>query len=188
MVIWKACRIGERVRCCVVKPLARIFTCPRNMAKSKFEYVRNFEADDSCLRNCYIVVRLDGRNFHKWVSFSVISVCDVENVDASPETACRYFVSALQNSTSSRSPTMTGPWAWWPGALALWWVNWRISSLLMVKVMSSALFLRGPLLCLRGEPGTLVFPCCRSVSLSHIPLTFSCTLTHFVSFSLLTAS
>lgn len=35
------------------------------MAKSKYEYVRNFEADDSCLRNCYIVVRLDGRNFHK---------------------------------------------------------------------------------------------------------------------------
>ncbi|XP_016416271.1 probable tRNA(His) guanylyltransferase isoform X2 [Sinocyclocheilus rhinocerous] len=36
------------------------------MAKSKFEYVRNFELDDTCLRNCYIVVRLDGRNFHKF--------------------------------------------------------------------------------------------------------------------------
>ncbi|XP_036404763.1 probable tRNA(His) guanylyltransferase [Megalops cyprinoides] len=36
------------------------------MAKSKFEYVRNFETDDTCLRNCYIVVRLDGRNFHKF--------------------------------------------------------------------------------------------------------------------------
>ncbi|KAG8004179.1 putative tRNA(His) guanylyltransferase [Nibea albiflora] len=36
------------------------------MAKSKFEYVRNFETDDACLRNCYIVVRLDGRNFHKF--------------------------------------------------------------------------------------------------------------------------
>ncbi|MBN3302509.1 putative tRNA(His) guanylyltransferase [Amia ocellicauda] len=36
------------------------------MAKSKFEYVRGFETDDTCLRNCYIVVRLDGRNFHKF--------------------------------------------------------------------------------------------------------------------------
>ncbi|XP_024918947.1 putative tRNA(His) guanylyltransferase isoform X2 [Cynoglossus semilaevis] len=36
------------------------------MAKSKFEYVRNFETDDTCLRNCYIVVRLDGRNFHRF--------------------------------------------------------------------------------------------------------------------------
>lgn len=40
------------------------------MAKSKFEYVRSFETDDICLRNCYIVVRLDGRNFHKWVNSS----------------------------------------------------------------------------------------------------------------------
>lgn len=36
------------------------------MAKSKFEYVRDFEADDTCLPNCWIVVRLDGRNFHRW--------------------------------------------------------------------------------------------------------------------------
>ncbi len=65
MLIGKACRFGERVRSCVVQPLARLFTAPSKMAKSKFEYVRNFETDDSCLRNCYIVVRLDGRNFHK---------------------------------------------------------------------------------------------------------------------------
>uniref|UniRef100_A0A8B9ZRA8 Probable tRNA(His) guanylyltransferase n=1 Tax=Anas zonorhyncha TaxID=75864 RepID=A0A8B9ZRA8_9AVES len=32
----------------------------------KFEYVRDFEADDTCLPNCWIVVRLDGRNFHRW--------------------------------------------------------------------------------------------------------------------------
>ncbi|XP_030068320.1 putative tRNA(His) guanylyltransferase isoform X1 [Microcaecilia unicolor] len=38
----------------------------RAMAKSKFEYVRQFEADDTCLQNCWIVVRLDGRNFHKF--------------------------------------------------------------------------------------------------------------------------
>lgn len=55
------------VRVGVVKPhLASLFTCSRVMAKSKFEYVRCFETDDTCLRNCYIVVRLDGRNFHKF--------------------------------------------------------------------------------------------------------------------------
>ncbi|XP_051716895.1 probable tRNA(His) guanylyltransferase isoform X1 [Ctenopharyngodon idella] len=42
------------------------FSTSSVMAKSKFEYVRNFELDDTCLRNCYIVVRLDGRNFHKF--------------------------------------------------------------------------------------------------------------------------
>lgn len=35
------------------------------MAKSKFEYVRDFEADDTCLPHCWVVVRLDGRNFHR---------------------------------------------------------------------------------------------------------------------------
>ncbi|XP_075958972.1 putative tRNA(His) guanylyltransferase isoform X1 [Anarhichas minor] len=66
MLIGKACRFGGRVRSCVVQPLACLFTASSNMAKSKFEYVRNFETDDTCLRNCYIVVRLDGRNFHKF--------------------------------------------------------------------------------------------------------------------------
>ncbi|XP_053148140.1 probable tRNA(His) guanylyltransferase isoform X2 [Hemicordylus capensis] len=36
------------------------------MAKSKFEYVRDFEADDTCLPNCWVVVRLDGRSFHRF--------------------------------------------------------------------------------------------------------------------------
>ncbi|XP_016831270.1 probable tRNA(His) guanylyltransferase isoform X1 [Cricetulus griseus] len=36
------------------------------MAKSKFEYVRDFEADDTCLPHCWVVVRLDGRNFHRF--------------------------------------------------------------------------------------------------------------------------
>ncbi|XP_077515649.1 tRNA-histidine guanylyltransferase [Amblyomma americanum] len=36
------------------------------MAKSKFEYVRLFEADDSCLPNCWIVTRVDGKAFHKF--------------------------------------------------------------------------------------------------------------------------
>lgn len=37
----------------------------RPMAKSKFEYVKQFEADDPCLQNCWIVVRIDGKAFHK---------------------------------------------------------------------------------------------------------------------------
>lgn len=65
MLIRKACRLVGLISYCADKPLAFYFTSSNNMAKSKFEYVRSFEIDDSCLRNCYIVVRLDGRNFHK---------------------------------------------------------------------------------------------------------------------------
>ncbi|KAK4879237.1 hypothetical protein RN001_007383 [Aquatica leii] len=36
------------------------------MAKSKFEYVRNFESEDNLLPNCWIVVRIDGKGFHKF--------------------------------------------------------------------------------------------------------------------------
>jgi hypothetical protein len=43
------------------------------MAKSKYEYVRKFEQNDSCLLNCWIVVRIDGRNFHRQVTFSSIN-------------------------------------------------------------------------------------------------------------------
>ena len=35
------------------------------MAGSRFEYVRSFEADDRLLPNCWIVLRLDGRGFSK---------------------------------------------------------------------------------------------------------------------------
>ncbi|XP_034454130.1 probable tRNA(His) guanylyltransferase [Hippoglossus hippoglossus] len=65
MVIGITCRFLGCPRFGVVKPSAHLFTSS-NMAKSKFEYVRNFETDDTCLRNCYIVVRLDGRNFHRF--------------------------------------------------------------------------------------------------------------------------
>ncbi|XP_004541163.3 putative tRNA(His) guanylyltransferase isoform X1 [Maylandia zebra] len=64
MLISTASRFG--VSCCSLTPSVRLFSRSSNMAKSKFEYVRNFETDDTCLRNCYIVVRLDGRNFHKF--------------------------------------------------------------------------------------------------------------------------
>lgn len=35
------------------------------MAKSRFEYVKNFELPDPLMPNAYIVVRVDGRGFHK---------------------------------------------------------------------------------------------------------------------------
>jgi tRNA(His) 5'-end guanylyltransferase len=34
------------------------------MAKSRYEYVKFFEKDDTLLQNTWIVVRLDGRGFH----------------------------------------------------------------------------------------------------------------------------
>ena len=36
------------------------------MAKSKFEYVKKFEQNETCLPNCWIVVRIDGRSFHRF--------------------------------------------------------------------------------------------------------------------------
>uniref|UniRef100_H3DI55 tRNA(His) guanylyltransferase n=1 Tax=Tetraodon nigroviridis TaxID=99883 RepID=H3DI55_TETNG len=65
MVVEKACILRRLLKSCLVQRPACLSTSA-TMAKSKFEYVRNFETDDSCLRNCYIVVRLDGRNFHKF--------------------------------------------------------------------------------------------------------------------------
>ena len=46
--------------------LKRPFSSTSKMAKSKFEYVRNFERDEHCLPNCWIVVRIDGRGFSKF--------------------------------------------------------------------------------------------------------------------------
>ena len=36
------------------------------MSKSKFEYVKKYEADDSLLPNSWIVIRIDGKGFHKF--------------------------------------------------------------------------------------------------------------------------
>ncbi|OWF49248.1 probable tRNA(His) guanylyltransferase [Mizuhopecten yessoensis] len=36
------------------------------MAKSKFEYVKHFETEDRCLPNCWIVIRIDGKAFHRF--------------------------------------------------------------------------------------------------------------------------
>lgn len=71
-------RLGAAGSSCFAAASLRPFSSSSAMAKSKFEYVRSFETDDTCLRNCYIVVRLDGRNFHKLVFF-VISHAKVWN-------------------------------------------------------------------------------------------------------------
>ncbi|XP_064456277.1 probable tRNA(His) guanylyltransferase [Ornithodoros turicata] len=47
---------------CLLTP----FTSSCKMAKSKFEYVRDFEVEDRCLPNCWIIVRIDGKGFHKF--------------------------------------------------------------------------------------------------------------------------
>ncbi|KAL3312332.1 tRNA-histidine guanylyltransferase 1-like [Cichlidogyrus casuarinus] len=36
------------------------------MAKSRFEYVRDFESVDRCLPNTWLVLRVDGQKFHKF--------------------------------------------------------------------------------------------------------------------------
>ncbi|EDV57987.2 probable tRNA(His) guanylyltransferase [Drosophila erecta] len=38
----------------------------RSMACSRFEYVKSFELDDSILPNVWIVIRIDGKKFHKF--------------------------------------------------------------------------------------------------------------------------
>lgn len=41
-----------------------LFFVASKMAKSKYDYVRQFEADDRCLPNSWMVIRIDGNNFH----------------------------------------------------------------------------------------------------------------------------
>lgn len=62
---FNAAEIGSRLAATSVT-LRRFLRLGVTMAKSKFEYVRDFEADDTCLPHCWVVVRLDGRNFHRW--------------------------------------------------------------------------------------------------------------------------
>lgn len=46
--------------------LSKRFIYTTTMAKSKFEYVKEFESPDNCLPNCWIVVRIDGKNFSRF--------------------------------------------------------------------------------------------------------------------------
>lgn len=36
------------------------------MANSRYEYVKSYETDDKILPNVWIVVRVDGKGFHKF--------------------------------------------------------------------------------------------------------------------------
>lgn len=42
------------------------------MAKSKYEYVKSFETWDAALPNTWMVLRLDGRGFHKCVRCGLV--------------------------------------------------------------------------------------------------------------------
>ena len=42
------------------------FSSSTKMALSRFEYVKKFEQSDDLLRGCWIVVRIDGKGFHKF--------------------------------------------------------------------------------------------------------------------------
>ena len=44
----------------------RSFSLGLKMAQSKFEYTRKFEFEDKLLPNSWIVVRIDGKGFHKF--------------------------------------------------------------------------------------------------------------------------
>lgn len=59
------CNFPTRLSGRFIIPNHKLFsTC--KMAKSKFEYVRFFEQETTCLKNCWIVVRVDGKNFHRF--------------------------------------------------------------------------------------------------------------------------
>ncbi|XP_002066484.2 probable tRNA(His) guanylyltransferase [Drosophila willistoni] len=47
------------------KPIASVLA-KRNMACSRYEYVKSYEQDDSILPNVWIVIRIDGKKFHKF--------------------------------------------------------------------------------------------------------------------------
>jgi hypothetical protein len=42
-----------------------------NMAKSRYEYVKLFEKDDTLLPNTWIVVRIDGKAFHGYLHWDL---------------------------------------------------------------------------------------------------------------------
>lgn len=46
--------------------IQRNFVTTPTMANSKFDYVRTFETEDKIIPNVWIVVRIDGKAFHKF--------------------------------------------------------------------------------------------------------------------------
>lgn len=67
------------------------------MAKSKFEYVRTFELDDKLLKNVWMVVRIDGKGFHKFSQdHNFVKPNDVAALDLM-NCAARGVMSELQD-------------------------------------------------------------------------------------------
>lgn len=75
------------------------------MANSKFEYVKQFEQPDSLLPNTWIVVRLDGRGFTKYVSNSFLKDCDIFSV-----TNKNHNNPDSPPNMPLKSPTTNEPW------------------------------------------------------------------------------
>lgn len=55
-----------RVKASSLNVNQRNFVTTANMANSKFDYVRSFEMEDKIIPNVWIVVRIDGKAFHKF--------------------------------------------------------------------------------------------------------------------------
>jgi hypothetical protein len=60
-------QLGKRGLGCALPSASRASCVPlasrRRMANSKYEYVKDYELEDTLLPNCWIVVRLDGKGF-----------------------------------------------------------------------------------------------------------------------------
>lgn len=66
--MYSRCEYFNRVAktLCQSTVIRRFFGRTSTMANSRFDYVRSFEQDDAILPNCWIVVRIDGKAFHKF--------------------------------------------------------------------------------------------------------------------------
>ena len=110
------------------------------MAKSKYEYVKKFEQNDQCLMNCWIVIRIDGRNFHRYTCKYV--PCQI--------TWWFYFISFLfvvisdfPMATVLRNQTIEEHCSLWINVLRQWWRNSLTLWLHMDRVMNTGNVQRG---------------------------------------------
>ena len=113
----------------------RRFSVAPNMAKSKYDYVRQFELDDRCLLNVWMVVRIDGSNFHEFSKVGYMlytAVCTFHSLEwKSIFIGDQLF--SFHSDTILRNPMTCVPWVWWTLPLALSWTSfspfsWRTDS------------------------------------------------------------
>lgn len=79
----------------------------------RYEYVKTFERPDTLLPNTWIVVRIDGRGFHKSVLFLSTSVPpEQEQKRCSEKYACLRpdNLKGCPQNTVSKSPMIVEPW------------------------------------------------------------------------------